>query len=214
MARPKKSPAEVICHADRPAYAHSLCRACYDSKRWTGKLPTSVSAEARAMADQVSGKIPRAGRTPPESSTYIRTERPRVAEFIAGVAVKNALDMEKTASEIKPELSAVQVAITAQKLERDPNVQREIQKTLQKRGLDEDSKQHFVDLLWKFAESEDPADEKRQLAALRILGRAFIGEKVEIDAPQELRIRGIDEGLKRMGLDDESLGRAGDEAYS
>jgi hypothetical protein len=133
---------------------------------------------------------------------------------VAAVAVKNALDMDKTVSEIKPELSPVEVAITAHKLERDPNVQREIHKTLQKRGLDEDSKQHFVDLLWKYAESEDPADEKRQLAALRILGRAFVGEKVEIDAPQDLRIRGIDEGLKRMGLDDESLGRAGDEAYS
>jgi hypothetical protein len=211
MARTKKSPTQAICHADRPAYAHSLCRARYDSKRWTGRLPTSVSAEARAMAEEVGGKIPRAGRRP-ESSTYIRTERHRVAEFVAGVAVKNALDMEKAVSEIKPELSPVEVAITAHKLERDPNVQREIQKTLQKRGLDEDSKQHFVDLLWKYAESEDPADEKRQLASLRILGRAFIGEKVEVDGPQELRIRGIDEGLRRMGLDDESLGRAGDEA--
>jgi hypothetical protein len=209
MAGPKRPPTQAICHTDRPSYAHSLCRACYDSKRWTGRLPTSVSAEARAMADEVSGKIPRAGRKPPESSTYIRTERPRVAEFVAGVAVKNALDMEKTVSEIKPELSPVQVAVTAHRLEHDPHVQKAIQQTLQKRGLDEDSKQHFVDLLWKYAESEDPADEKRQLASLRILGRAFIGEKLEVDGPQELPIRGIEEGLKRMGLDDETLRQAG-----
>src|SRR5689334_18280330 len=109
MARTKRPTTQAICHADRPAYAHSLCRACYDSKRWTGKLPTNVSAEARAMAEEVVGKIPRAGRKPPESSTYLRTERPRVAEFVAGVAVKNALDMEKAVSEIKPGLSPVEV---------------------------------------------------------------------------------------------------------
>jgi hypothetical protein len=178
----------------------------------TDSAQDSVSAEARAMALEAAGKIPRAGRKPPESSSYIRTERPKVAEFVAGVAVKHALDMQEAVSEIKPELSPVEVALTANKLERDPHVQREIQKTLQKRGLDEKSKEYFVDLLWRYAESEKPEDEKRQLASLRILGRAFIGEKLEVDAPQVLPIRGIEEGLQRMGLDDESLGRAGDDA--
>jgi hypothetical protein len=97
----------------------SLCRACYDSVRWKGSLPTSLSAEARAMSQEAAGKVPRAGRRP-ESSSYIRTERPRVAEFVAGVAVKHVLDLERAVSEIKPELSPVEVAITAQKLERDP----------------------------------------------------------------------------------------------
>jgi hypothetical protein len=161
------------------------------------------------MAEEVAGKIPRAGRQPASKSTYLRTDRPKVAEFVAGVAVKNALDMEKTVEELKPELSPTEVAATAHKLENDPKVTAAIQKTLQKRGLDEDSKEHFVDLLWRYAESEAPADEKRQLAALRILGKAFVGEKIEVDKPEELRISGLEEGLKRMlGEDYEKWSRA------
>jgi hypothetical protein len=46
------------------------------------------------------------------------------------------------------------------------------------------------------------------LAALRILGKAFVGEKIEIDKPEELKILGFGEGLKRMlGDDYESLAR-------
>ena len=119
------------------------------------------------------------------------------------MAIKNALDMEKTVEELKPELSPTQVAVTAQKLENDPRVKAAIEKDLQKRGLDEKSKKHFVELLWRYAESEDPADEKRQLAALRLLGRGFIGEKIDVDAPQELKISGFEEGLRRMGLLDD-----------
>jgi hypothetical protein len=205
MARTKKPVTHAICHPDRTAYAHGLCRPCYDSKRWTGKLPTTVSGEARRMAEEAAGTIPRADRKDFESSKYVRTENPAVANFVAGAIVQNFLDTERAVREIKPGLSPAQVAETAQKLERDPHVQREIQKTLEKRGLDEKSKEHYVDLLWRYAESVDPGDEKRQLQAMRILGRAFIGEKVEVDTPQALPIRGFDEGLRRMGLDDESL---------
>lgn len=202
MARPKQQPANAICHADRPAYARSLCRECYDSVRWRGTLPTTLAGEARKMAEEVAGKVPRAGRKPASESTYIRTDRPKVAEFVAGVAVKNALDMEKTVEELKPELSPSEVAATAHKLENDPRVTAAIEKTLQKRGLDEKSKDYYVERLWHYFDSEAPADEKRQLAAMRILGKAFVGEKIEVDKPEELRISGIEAGLKRMLGDD------------
>jgi len=154
------------------------------------------------MAEEVAGNVPRAARKAASTSTYLRTNRPKVAEFVAGVAVKNNLDMERAVEELKPELSPSQVAATAQKLENDPKVTAAIQKTLQKRGLDEKSKEHFVDLLWRYAESEASADEKRQLAALRILGKAFVGENISVDQPEELRITGIEEGLKQMLGDD------------
>lgn len=150
------------------------------------------------MAEEIAGKVPRAGRKPDSASEYIRTDRPKVAEFVAGVAVKNSLDMERAVEELKPELTPSQVAATAHKLENDPKVTAAIQKTLQRRGLDEQSKQHYVDLLWRYAESEAPADEKRQLTALRILGKAFVGEKIEVDKPEELHISGLEAGLKRM----------------
>lgn len=198
MARPKQQPANAICHADRPAYARSLCRECYDSVRWRGALPTTLAGEARQMAEEVAGKVPRAGRKPASESTYIRTDRPSVAEFVAGVAVKNALDMERAVEELKPELTPMEVAVTAHKLENDPRVTAAIQKTLQKRGLDEQSKEHYVDRLWYWFESEDPRDEKRQLMAARILGKAFVGENITVDTPETLRISGLDEGLKQM----------------
>ena len=117
--------------------------------------------------------------------------------------MQNFMDTERAVREIKPDLSPAQVAETAHKLERDPHVQREIQNTLEKRGLDERSKEHFVDLMWRYAESEKAEDEKRQLQAMRILGKAFIADQVQVDEPQPLPLRNLDEGLKRMGLLDD-----------
>jgi len=112
--------------------------------------------------------------------------------------VKNHLDAEKAAAELKPDLSPLGVAQTATKLENDPRVQRAVQKELQKRSLDKDSRDHFVELLWRYAESEDQIDEKRQLQAMRILGKAFISESVEVTQPAVLRLRGFDEEIKQM----------------
>jgi hypothetical protein len=80
---------------------------------------------------------------------------------------------------------------------------------LQKRGLDEKSKEHYIGLLWKYAESEKPEDEKRQLQAVRILGKVFIADEVAVDKPVDLPIKNLDEGLKRMGLDAKSLAQVG-----
>jgi hypothetical protein len=157
------------------------------------------------MAEEIAGKIPRADRKDFESSKYVRTENPTVANFVAGAIVQNFMDTERAVREIKPGLSPAQVAETAHKLERDPLVQREIQKTLEKRGLDENSKEHFVDLMWRYAESEKPEDEKRQLQAMRILGKAFIADQVQVDKPETLRLAGLEAGLKKMGLLDDDV---------
>src|ERR1700737_1022469 len=195
-----KQPKMGVCHPTLPAYAHSLCRRCYDSKRWSGSLPTSVSGEARAMAEQVAGQVPRADRKRFEESGYVRTSDPKVADFVAGAIVKHAMSVEGAVREIKPELNSYEVAETAAKLQRDPNVQAAVQTELKKRGLDEESKQRYIERLWSYFESEKPENEKRQLQAMRILGKAFIAEQVLIDEPETLPLRNLDEGLKRMGL--------------
>jgi len=210
MARVKKVAAQAICHPERPAYAHGLCRKCVDSIRWGGRLknlPTMLSAEMRKMAEEAAGKVPRYKKNP-ERAAHFRTSRESVSNFVAGVAVKNALDMERTVQELRPELPPAQAAIVAEKLEHDSNVQQAIQKTLEKRGLDNKSKEHYVDLLWKYAESEKPEDEKRQLQSLRILGKAFIAEQVSVDKPETLPLGGrFGEGLERMGLGDEAVSK-------
>jgi hypothetical protein len=198
MGRPRKETANANCHPERPDYNRGLCRSCYDTIRWTGSLPRHLSAEGRAAVQEAVKSIPRAGRKKDSETPYIQTRNPKVAKFVAGVAVKNFLDMEKAVEEIKPDLPPVDVAAVAQKLERDPHVQAAIQKTLEKRGLDEKSKEHFVDLLWKYTESEDPSDEKRQLQAMRLLGKAFIADSVQVAAAEPLRIAGLDSDMKRM----------------
>jgi hypothetical protein len=198
LARPRSQPANAVCHPERPAYSRSLCRGCYDAVRWTGRLPRTLVGETRGAAEDCARRVPRAGRKPPEDSAYIRTDRPSVAKHVAVVAVKNCLDMEKAVKEMKPGLTRLQVAETSEKLEGDPNVRNAIERTLAKRGLDEKSKEHFVELLWRYAESEDPRDERRQLQALRILGKAFVGERVEVREPTPLKIHGYEEGIRRM----------------
>jgi predicted transcriptional regulator YdeE len=197
MAPRKPKPDHAVCHPDRTVYARSLCRRCYDRARWSGQVQHS-STGVKAIIEEVASQVPRAVRKIPTESQYIRTANPKVAEHVAAVMVKNCLDAEKAAAELKPDLSPLAVAQTAAKLENDPRVQRAVQKELQKRSLDKDSRNHFVDLLWRYAESEDPADEKRQLQSMRILGKAFISESIEITKPSVLRITGIDEEIKQM----------------
>jgi hypothetical protein len=199
----------AICHPTLTAYAKGLCRRCYDSKRWTGNLPTSVSGEARAMAEQVAGQVPRADRKRFEESGYVRTSDPTVAQHVAGAIAKNLLDTEAAVRELKPELDSYEVSQVVAKLQKDPHIQAAVQKELEKLGLDEESKLKYVQLLWRYAASEAPENEKRQLTSLRLLGKAFLPQQVQIDKPETLPLKGLDEGLKRMGLDDDAVATLG-----
>lgn len=202
-----KEPENATCHPDRPAYAHGLCRRCYDHARWTRRTPN------KAVAEDVMAKIPRANRKPEQDTPRIRVERPRVAEYVARTAVKHQLDMERAVEEMKPNLGTAQVMELAQQLEANPNVQMAVEKEMQKRGLDESSKDHFVDILWRYAESGDPDDEKRQIAAWRLLGKAFMPDRVEVSKPEELKISGLGDGIRQMLGEGESSGAQG-EAFS
>jgi hypothetical protein len=158
----------------------------------------TATGEVRAIIEEIAGKIPKAIRKRPSESQYLRTANPKVAEHVAAVMVKNCLDTEQAVAELKPDLSPFDAAQTANKLDNDPRVQQAVQKQLQKRGLDEKSKDHFVELIWRYAESENPNDEKRQLQSLRILGKAFIADHVEISKPEVLRFSGFEEDIKKM----------------
>ena len=198
MPTRQPKPEHAVCHPDRAVYARSLCRPCYDKARWTGKPAPTATGEVRAIIEEIAGKIPKAIRKRASESQYLRTANPRVVEHVAAVMVKNCLDTEQAVAELKPDLSPYEAAQTANKLDNDPRVQQAVQKQLQKRGLDEKSKDHFVELIWRYAESENPNDEKRQLQSLRILGKAFIADHVEINKPEVLRFSGFEEDIKKM----------------
>ena len=76
-----------------------------------------------------------------------------------------------------------------------PEVLKELEEQMCPRGLDEKSKDRYVQILWEWMEGSDRM--KAQTAA-RILGKGFIGEKLSLEEPEELRIVGYEEGLRLM----------------
>jgi hypothetical protein len=206
----------AICHPDREAYSLNipLCRSCYDKARWTGRRGWSEELKSEVL-ETAFGKVRRykekrknSAQLDAPDSKQIRTRNPRVAKHAASVMILKSLDGESAARELRPELKPHEQAELGKKLETDPRVHAEVEKQLAKRGLDEGSKEHFVSLLWRYAESTNRDDEQRTLASWRLLGKAFIGERVENVEVTSLKIDGINEGLERM------LGQGSDEAQS
>jgi hypothetical protein len=161
------------------------------------------------MAEEAAKRVPRVGRKNIDGGRYGRTSNQRVVEFVAGAVVKNLMGVESAVRQLKPELTPFEQAQMAAKLENDPHVQRAVQNELKKRGLDEESKQRYIELIWEYAESKRPEDEKRQLTSLRLLGKAFLPEKSPIEKPISLPLRGLDEGLRRMVLGDDVVASMG-----
>jgi hypothetical protein len=120
---------------------------------------------------------------------------PVVADFIATAAIKNQLDMSRTVKEIAPDLSVVKAAEVAQQLEKHPGVQESIQKALEAEGLDDKSREVYVRKIWDWFLN---GNKDQSLTAARLLGRAFIVEKVDTNRPQELIIRNYAQGVEQM----------------
>ena len=76
-----------------------------------------------------------------------------------------------------------------------PEVLEELEKQLGPLGLDEASRDKYVKILWSWLQGKDNG--KAQTAA-RILGKAFISDKLQVEQMEPLRIEGFEEGLKRM----------------
>jgi len=204
----------AACHPDRPIYGSGpLCRKCYDLVRWQGERGkakvrsyvddnASLSAAMRAEVDDRLGKMqayaPKRKKPEDPDSKQIRTSNPSVAKHAAKVLILNNLDGESAVKELKPDLSPANQAILGRKLETDPRVHREVEKQLTPRGLSDRDRDHFVQRLWQMFDSTDPREEQKSLSAMRILGKAFISEKIENTQVEMLKIAGISEGLERM----------------
>jgi hypothetical protein len=214
----------AACHPDRPVYGSGpLCRKCSDLVRWQGERGkakvrsfvdsnSSLSVAMRADVDDKLGKLqayaPRRKKPEDPDSKSIRTSNPKVAAHAAKVLIINNLDGESAAKELKPDLSPADQAILGRKLEVDSHVHREVEKQLAPRGLSDHDREYFVRRLWEMFESSDPREEQKSLSAMRILGKAFISEKVENTQVETLKIAGVSEGLVRM------MGEAESEAQS
>jgi len=210
----------AACHPDRPIYGSGpLCRKCSDLVRWQGERGKakvraaladnpSLNAVMRADVEDKIGKLKAYERKPEKERKYVDTRKPSVAKHAATTVIVNGLDYDKAATELKPGMTPYEQHKLAHQLEQDANVRTQVQSLLKKRGLDDESRDYFIQKLWAYFESNDPRQEQKALSAMRILGKAFVSEKVENTQVETLKIAGINEGLERM------LGGANSEAQA
>jgi len=136
-----------------------------------------------------------------KAAKRIRFHIPYVAAYIARIITQNLMDYEAAAKQIL-ETSEVSYAVgqLAEKLENDPNIQAAIQKELSTSGLDDASQAEFLKEVW-FQFRHGAKDLKK--VAMQVLAKGFITDKAGDDKPQPLVIKGMEEGVKKMGLFDE-----------
>ncbi len=126
----------------------------------------------------------------------IHTEKPAVANHVATAIIMNNMDTEQAVREVlAPNLAPGEQADLAEKLNADPKVQSALEMNLAAKGLDDHSKSEFVAQMWNWLIN---GDSRRATAAARILGRGFIGEKVDDKKPLVLQIDGFTEGVAKM----------------
>lgn len=128
---------------------------------------------------------------------------PDTAKLAARALIKHSLNATQAVIELRPHLTAESARTVGSRMMKTPQVLAELEIQMSPRGLDEKSKDRYVHILWDWIEGSDRT--KAQTAA-RILGKGFISERISVDQPEELRIEGFEEGIKRMlgdGPDDE-----------
>jgi hypothetical protein len=227
----RTQPEQAVCGHGR-SYAKSLCRRCFDAIRHNGDkarekalLDIGDEADRRGLveqfkeefvreAKQLVNSVPKYAPRPADERKKLRTTNPRVAGFAAAVLIKNNLDSEQAAKELKPDLAPVEQAELAHKLDTDANVHRAVERQLEKRGLDEKSRERFVEILWAAVESNDPRQERIKIKAMGLLGGAMLPNRsqIEIDTPATLTIKGVEEGLRRMRAAEVDADSANDES--
>jgi hypothetical protein len=139
-------------------------------------------------------------RARPNGGIQFRHQDPRVAAHIARVVLKNNMNFEAAVAAMSPrKLTDEQIAAQAFVLKRAPKVQAEIQKLYQTIGLDDEAFKKYWSVLWEWMLS---GDRPRAVTGAKLLGAIFgINDKAdESKKPQVLKIAGLEEGLKAMGV--------------
>ena len=179
VSMPKEKRKVTECeHKTARHYAHGLCRNCYLRQHRAGNKIEHV---------------------PPDDGKLDLTKR-EVAQFVAQSVVAKGMDVAGALKAIQPTLTPAEVAGEARRVAESPEVQTLIEEELKHKGLDQASKDGFVEEMWRWLYH---GNKDLKIAAARILGRGFIAEKVDSNKPQELIIRNYGEGIQRMFSEDE-----------
>jgi hypothetical protein len=120
---------------------------------------------------------------------------PETAKLAARALIKHGLNATQAAMELRPHLTAESARTVGSRMMKTPQVLAELEQQMSPRGLDEKSKDRYIQIIWEWIEG---SDRPKALTAARILGKGFIGERIEIEQPDVLRIEGWEEGIKQM----------------
>jgi hypothetical protein len=115
-------------------------------------------------------------------------------KLIARALIANHLDLERAVYQLFPYDSRERKMQTIEYLENHIELKQEIENELKVMGLDETSKTGYVSELWRWMWG---ADKDKAQTAARILGKAFMPEKVD-DKPQDLRLVSVEKDILTM----------------
>ena len=114
--------------------------------------------------------------------------------MIARALIVNHMDFDKAVYMLFPTDTPERRLQTVDYLQAHPDLRAEIEEQFKLVGLDDGSKDAYVKELFAWFWG---ADNELKMTAARILGRAFIADKV-VDKPAVLEIKGIEDGVARM----------------
>lgn len=147
-----------------------------------------VRADSYGVLSRGVGKAPQIGHA-----------NPRVAAHIARLLLRNNMDYRAVASKMLSEKGVTEQQITAAAttLEASGHVSAAVNELYRRVGLTDEGFQVYVSKLWEVYADKDS---KHWPAAARQLGTLYgIDKKAdEKNKPQELPLKGLDEGLRKM----------------
>lgn len=197
------------CHPDRKHRARGLCEECY--ARWKrakrdGKVMVDEAGQSWIRADRANDVMPEPSLDelehprpkpsqvdrPDQKPRKLRLANPRVAFHVAKCVLMSKMDYAAAVDLLEPDAPNKNALID--EIEKSEEVQAALGKLLKAKGLDDDSKDVYVETLWEWLHGED---EMRATTAARLLGKALIPEKSETKL-EDLRVQGFEEGLAAM----------------
>ena len=181
------------CHPDRVHHARGYCNACYKKFKATDAGEVSLAKKQGG----VSRHEPKTGESLiPLEPLPLNTFDFAVCDHVVRLLLKYAMDKNKVIDDLCPGGSCFEKGRMLEQLENDIRIKTALQRDLSRLSLDDKAKEHYVQELWNWFHNE-----KNPLlrgTAARILGKAFIADRVETTTIESLPIQGFEDGLKRM----------------
>lgn len=183
-----RKPAE--CHPEKPTHAHGLCKDCYDKNR---ALTRKVRREQMRPFDF---RQQRQRTFDPGEVLPLNTYDTAVTDYAVRCMLACQMDLTKAIDMMSPDASPQLKGKILDQLNTDIRFKTALQRDLTKRGLDDHSKERYVEEVWRMFLND--ADPRLKAAAMRVLGKAFIAEKIESRHIEDLPIADFNEGVKLL----------------